>query len=235
MSAVHTSTPLLDERRGSKQVVDQSGNSSDSNNDSSEDNGDDNSGEENKSEGKGSEGESSEEDSTSEESSSDDNDDDDSDIGELLSGQNWEIDAQVALNTEDPEIINRCLHQLVEDQAKLRPDAMAISAWDAKFTYAQLNHSANLLAHHLLQTSSIQPDEFVHVCFEKSAWHFVSIIAINKAGAAWVPLDPSHPAQRQLQVVQQTRATLALTSPTNAHIFSSMDHIEVVQVTADLD
>ena len=47
-------------------------------------------------------------------------------------------------------------------------------------------------------------------------WFFVTMLAVNKAGAAWVPLDPSHPVQRHQQIVQQTGATLGLASAVQA-------------------
>jgi acyl-CoA synthetase (AMP-forming)/AMP-acid ligase II len=55
----------------------------------------------------------------------------------------------------------------------------------------------------------------VHTCFEKTGWYVVAILAINKVGVAWIPLDPSHPKQRKQHIVQQTRAMVALTSPAN--------------------
>lgn len=61
----------------------------------------------------------------------------------------------------------------------------------------------------------VQRGDLIHTCFEKSAWFFVAMLAINKAGAAWVPLDPSHPLQRQQQVVKQTQSKLALASTAN--------------------
>ncbi|KAK1624738.1 hypothetical protein BDP81DRAFT_329459, partial [Colletotrichum phormii] len=118
----------------------------------------------------------------------------------------------LAWNTEETEVYDACLHQLFEKQAHLTPDAPAVHSWDGTFTYSELNGAANRLAHHLA-AFEVQLDEFVHVYFEKSAWYVVAILAINKAGGTWVPLDPSHPDERQLQIVSQTGARLVLTSP----------------------
>ena len=55
-------------------------------------------------------------------------------------------------------------------------------------------HSAvNRLAHYLADTRRVSTGDLVHVYFEKSAWFFVIMLAINKFGAVWAPLDPSHP------------------------------------------
>ncbi|TLD06610.1 uncharacterized protein PgNI_08015 [Pyricularia grisea] len=133
-----------------------------------------------------------------------------------------ELDQFKAWNADDPEIVDACFHELFEKQARLRPDALAIRAWDGEFTYAELNDKANRLAYHLSHKFDVHPDELVHVCFDKSAWFFVSILAINKAGGAWVPLDPSHPAARQQMVVGQTKARLALTSPATAAVCNGL-------------
>jgi amino acid adenylation domain-containing protein len=150
-----------------------------------------------------------------------------------LTGQ-WDIDQAMERNSHEPEIIDSCVHQLVERQAKERPDAPAIRAWDRTFTYSELDAAANRLAHHLVSTFSIKLDELVHVCFEKSAWFFVAILAINKAGAAWVPLDPSHPVERQRHIIRQTAARLALVSPANTKSFTNLV-ANVVEVTPALD
>ncbi|KAK7216380.1 hypothetical protein V2G26_004383, partial [Clonostachys chloroleuca] len=127
----------------------------------------------------------------------------------------WDLEQAISWNTENPEIMNTCFHTLVESQASTNPEAPAICAWDGNFTYMELNQAANRLAHKLGRIG-VKPQDLVNVCFDKSAWHFVSILAINKAGAAWVPLEPSHPIERQRQVVSQTKATVALCSPSNA-------------------
>jgi amino acid adenylation domain-containing protein len=146
----------------------------------------------------------------------------------------WDLEQAIRYNSEDPEIVDSCVHQVIENQARLRPNAVAIDAWDHKFTYSQLDAAANRLAHHLVTALGVQTDDLVHVCFEKSAWFIVSIVAVNKAGAAWVPLDPSHPIDRQRQVVQQTAATLALSSPANAERCAALVE-NVIEVTPILD
>ncbi|EAW20684.1 putative nonribosomal peptide synthase [Aspergillus fischeri NRRL 181] len=166
---------------------------------------------------------------------SDESDESEELLADLTLASNWDAKRATQWNTtEDPEIIDNCVHRLIELQTKARPDAPAVHAWDGHFTYAQLDSAANRLAHHLLDSFALQPDDLVHVCFEKSVWFFVSILAVNKAGAAWVPLDPSHPEQRQRQIVNQTRAQLALSSPANFAICSALV-ADVVEVTPELD
>ncbi|KAH8902238.1 acetyl-CoA synthetase-like protein, partial [Coniochaeta sp. PMI_546] len=139
-------------------------------------------------------------------------------VGAVSVSSAWDFARSVEYNGDPPDIVNACVHQLIEAQAQTRADALAIRAWDAEFTYSQLNAAANRLAHRLMTGAEIRVrvGDLVHVCFEKSAWFFVAILAINKVGAAWVPLDPSHPKQRQEQIIRQTGADVALSSPAQA-------------------
>lgn len=143
-----------------------------------------------------------------------------------------ELERIVQWNQEDPEIINDCAHRLIERRAQQQPDAPAVAAWDVDLSYGELDRAANRLAHHL--TGRVAPRSIVHTCFEKSGWHVVAVLAINKAGAAWAPLDPSHPAERKRQIVGQTGATLALASPANSEACRELG-LKIVEVSPLLD
>ncbi|KAL7934405.1 hypothetical protein V8C35DRAFT_327290 [Trichoderma chlorosporum] len=155
-------------------------------------------------------------------------------LGDIPKSSSWDVQTAMKFNSELPDIVDSCVHKLIEEQAIVCPNAPAIDAWDGYFTYASLNQSANRLAQHLLDNYGIQTGDLVHVCFEKTAWYIVSILAINKAGATWVPLDPSHPPQRLTQIVSQTKATTVLTSPTNVSICKPI-FSTIIEVTESLD
>ncbi|GFP57379.1 nonribosomal peptide synthetase lcsA [Trichoderma asperellum] len=159
---------------------------------------------------------------------------DDSPLSTISMASKWDLEFACASNKIEPATVEDCIHNLIEQQALLNPDAPAINAWDADFTYAELDRAANRLANYLIQSLGVKVGDFVHVCFEKSAWHVVSVLAINKAGAAWIPLDPSHPTERHQQVVNQTNSVLALTSEINAS--KCVDLVaNVLEVTRELD
>ncbi|KAK2012829.1 acetyl-CoA synthetase-like protein [Colletotrichum eremochloae] len=139
----------------------------------------------------------------------------------------------LAWNNEETEVYDACLHHLFEKQAHLTPDAPVVHSWDGTFTYSELNGAANRLAHHLA-AFGVWLDEFVHVYFEKSAWYVVAVLAINKAGGTWVPLDPSHPDERQRQIVSQTGARLVLTSPHHSAVRQS-PVVRVIEISPALD
>lgn len=138
---------------------------------------------------------------------------DESLLADVSPQSTWDIEQATAWNNEDiPEVVEDCVHYAVTRQAQERPNEVAVDAWDGKFTYYELDCAANRLAHYLIDLG-VKTEDLVIVCFEKSVWFCVTILAINKAGGAWVPLDPQHPTQRHQQVIQQSNATLALASP----------------------
>jgi amino acid adenylation domain-containing protein len=90
---------------------------------------------------------------------------------------------------------DRCVHQLIEDQAARTPHAVAIVFGDQLLTYAELNGRANQLAHHL-RALGVGDETLVGLCLERSPQLIIALLAILKAGGAYLPLDPSYPADR---------------------------------------
>jgi amino acid adenylation domain-containing protein len=99
------------------------------------------------------------------------------------------------------------LHQAFERQVAARPGATAVRAEDAQLTYGELNARADRLAGHLRGLGA-GPESRVALCLERSAEMVVAILAVLKAGAAYVPLEPSLPARRLLYVLEDSAARL---------------------------
>ncbi|WP_309475907.1 non-ribosomal peptide synthase/polyketide synthase [Pseudomonas sp. B21-028] len=98
--------------------------------------------------------------------------------------------------TEDLYPQDALIHTLFEQQAERQPDACAVSDHNGKIlTYAELNHKANQLAHQLIE-QGIGPDDRVAICVERGPEMIIGLLAILKAGAGYVPLDPAYPAER---------------------------------------
>src|SRR5262249_52021187 len=88
-----------------------------------------------------------------------------------------------------------CVHHLVEAQARRTPERVAVEFEGKRLTYQELNLRANCLARHLLDLGA-GPDRLVGVCLERSADLIVALLGVLKAGAGYVPLDPSYPRDR---------------------------------------
>jgi amino acid adenylation domain-containing protein len=98
-------------------------------------------------------------------------------------------------DTAVPYPREKCVHELFEEQAATRPDAVAIIFNDERITYAELNKRANQLAHYLRRLG-VAPDMLVGLCMERSIRMVVALLGILKAGGAYVPLDPQYPMER---------------------------------------
>ncbi|QHE95541.1 amino acid adenylation domain-containing protein [Pseudomonas cannabina pv. alisalensis] len=102
-----------------------------------------------------------------------------------------------------------CVHQLFETQVEKTPEAIALVFEARKFTYAQLNARANQLAHYLIGLG-IGPDDRVAICVERSPEMVVGLLGVLKAGAAYVPLDPTYPEQRLRYMLEDSAPAAVL-------------------------
>ncbi len=105
---------------------------------------------------------------------------------------------------------DRCLHELIEDQATRTPDAVAVTFEGTQLTYVELDRRANQLAH-FLQGLGVGPEVLVGICVERSLAMIVALLGILKAGGAYVPLDPSYPSERLAWMAEDARVKVLLT------------------------
>ena len=102
-----------------------------------------------------------------------------------------------------------CLHELFERQVDRSPTAPALISEGLELSYAELDARANRLAHHL-RRHGVRAGSFVGLFMERSAAPIVAILACLKAGAAYVPIDPSYPADRIRLILEETEAVVVL-------------------------
>ncbi|HEX2270345.1 MAG TPA: amino acid adenylation domain-containing protein [Pyrinomonadaceae bacterium] len=105
---------------------------------------------------------------------------------------------------------NKLVHQLFEEQVARTPEAIAVVFNDRTFTYAELNQRANQLARYLKRHHA-QPETLVAFHLNPSFDLVVAVLAILKAGAAFVPLDPSYPAETLAFMLADAKASILLT------------------------
>ena len=116
-----------------------------------------------------------------------------------------------AWNHTVPPRVDMCIHDVISRNAVTDPDASAIESWDAVFTYSQLDEISTRLARHLTHLN-VGPGTVVPLCFAKSAWTIVSLLAVLKAGGVFVLLDPAHIAPARItDIIQVTGSKLILT------------------------
>jgi amino acid adenylation domain-containing protein/non-ribosomal peptide synthase protein (TIGR01720 family) len=105
---------------------------------------------------------------------------------------------------------DRCVHQLIEAQARQKPDAVALTFQGQTMTYRELDRRANRLANHL-RGLGVSLEDRVALCLDRSLQMIVGMLGVLKAGAAYIPLDATHPAERLAYIIKDAEARVVLT------------------------
>jgi amino acid adenylation domain-containing protein len=110
------------------------------------------------------------------------------------------------------------IHALFEQQVERTPDAIALVFGEEQLTYAQLNTRANQLAHHLMALgigngglAGTEVALLVAVVLDRSLAMVVSLLAVLKAGGAYLPIDPTYPPERIRYMLNDSAAPILLT------------------------
>lgn len=106
--------------------------------------------------------------------------------------------------------IERCIHGLFERQVERTPESVAVSFGHHRLIYAELNRRANQLAHYL-RSYGVGTESLVGICVERSLDMIIGLLGILKAGAAYLPLDPTYPKQRLSYMLEDSQLNLLLT------------------------
>jgi amino acid adenylation domain-containing protein len=106
--------------------------------------------------------------------------------------------------------VETCIHQLVEAQARRKPDSVAVVFGSQTLTYGELDRRANRIAHYLLSRGA-GTGSFVGLLVERSPEMLVGLLGILKAGSAYLPLDPVLPPGRMALMLEDSQAAILLT------------------------
>ncbi|WP_231108134.1 non-ribosomal peptide synthetase, partial [Xanthomonas graminis] len=127
-----------------------------------------------------------------------------------------------------------CLHSLFEQQVAQAPHAIAVVHDDLALGYADLDARANQLAHHLI-AQGIGPEDRVALYLQRGIDLIVSLLAVLKSGAAYVPLDPAYPAQRLAFMLDDAQPRLLLAHRALAANLPNESGIATVLLDADAE
>lgn len=127
----------------------------------------------------------------------------------------------------------RFVHESFSEQAARRPGAPAIIAGRVTVTYGKLEESANRLAHHLIE-SGVSAETVIGSCLDRGPDMIRAMLAIMKAGAAYLPLDPSLPAERLRRICSQVRAAAVITGGTGGCPVQAPPPLRLDEIAAGL-
>lgn len=102
-----------------------------------------------------------------------------------------------------------CIHQHFEAQVSVNPEHIAVVYEDEALSYQALNEKSNQLAHYLI-AQGIKVEDLVGICMTRSLDMLIGILAILKAGAAYIPIDPTYPKERIAYMLEETQADCIL-------------------------
>ena len=130
-------------------------------------------------------------------------------------------------NTKADYPLNKCVHQLFEEQAARSPDSIAAVFENQQITYSELNNRANQIAYHLQQLG-VKPEVIVGICVERSLDALAGILGILKAGGAYLPIDCAMPKERLALMLQNAQATVLLTQQ---HLIEKLPETQAIIVS----
>lgn len=135
---------------------------------------------------------------------------DETPIGSLSMVDRWDV--SLAVNSQAvPEAYQSCTHWLVEKQMETRAWELAVSAWDGELSYSQLGMAAAELASRL-RGHGVGSGDLVLTVIGQSKWFAVAFLAIQLAGAAIVPVEPSTMIASHQAILQIVKPKLILTT-----------------------
>ncbi|MFZ5988791.1 MAG: amino acid adenylation domain-containing protein [Bacillota bacterium] len=115
----------------------------------------------------------------------------------------------------------KTLQELFEEQVKKVPENIAVKLGDRKITYRELNDKSNQIARHL-RNKGVKPDILVGMIMERSIEMIIGILAVLKAGGAYLPIDPDYPDARIDNIIKDSGISLLVTKSAMAKRYSKI-------------
>ena len=122
---------------------------------------------------------------------------------------------------------------LLDAQALRTPDHIAVTVGSAGISYAMLHRRANQLAHYL-RSKGVGTDVLVPICLGRSIDMVVGILGILKAGGAYVPVDPDYPFSRIAYILEDTQASVVVSSSAYRHLLPSDGVVYLDEVSEEI-
>lgn len=144
---------------------------------------------------------------------------------EMAHMENWNGNSNNPSPRQDSLIQSRIL-----SWAQETPNSIAISGWDVCLTYRELDIFSLKLSQILMGKDAFSTGAIIGICFTKSAWVAVTALAVLRAGGSCLFIEPNHPLERRLEIINQARCTIILADSSNASL-ELRNYAQIVEVT----
>ncbi|KAJ6125083.1 hypothetical protein N7471_012400 [Penicillium samsonianum] len=131
-------------------------------------------------------------------------------------------------NGSRPRLVNCCVTDIFAYQARRRGHHPAVHAWDGELSYAQLDEKSTQLAAWLIKNKIAGPGLIVPLCFDKTVWTTITLLAVAKTGGIFIMLDPHQPFGRLEGIMQQIQATTILARHDTAKLARSLSEGTII-------
>lgn len=132
-------------------------------------------------------------------------------------------------NQNRPEWTDLTLHEAMATQVKIQPEATAVCAWDEEWTYREVDELSSSLAQHLVDLG-VKSGMRIPLIFERSGWWVIALLAVSKAGGAFVPIDVTQPILRIKDIIKDVEPQFLLSS--NKHSTLLADSVKTTVVVS---
>lgn len=131
--------------------------------------------------------------------------------GKMRVSQSIEPSTSMCREIPVPEATPICIQDVFRNRVLERPEAPAVCAWDGELTYGELDKKSSALARVLAQ-NGVEAGVAVSLCFDRSLWTAVAMLAVSKAGGIFCFLEPKHPLARLQHMCRHINAKVVLSS-----------------------
>ncbi len=119
---------------------------------------------------------------------------------------------------------DKTVTDLFEESVRNNPEKIAVESGNTKLSYKMLNDRANRLAGYLIE-KNVKPGDLVGISTDRSADMIISLLAVMKAGAAYVPLDPTYPPDRLNYMIKDSELSVIITQTEFLNLFTNFDGV----------
>ena len=145
-------------------------------------------------------------------------------VGEVPLAPGWEARAVAAANATTTFFdVASCVHDAIAAQVERTPDLEALHDHGRSLRYRELEEQSTALARALVRRG-VEPGDVVGLCLERTPQMVVALLAVLKAGAAYLPLDPAYPRERLAFMIEDSGASLVITRSESAQVLDIPAH-----------